>query len=214
MRAIDNLKQLVFLDIDLVGFIFHPPSKRHVEADGIDTTVLKNIKVNHLGIEKVGVFVNKEFDFIIEKVKEFQLDAVQLHGEESFSFCNKIKKKGIKVIKAFSISDNFNFRNLAPFSFSCDLFLFDTKGKLPGGNGVPFDWTLIEKYQEETPFLLSGGIGPDSLEALAKFSHPQWAGIDVNSKFETVPGQKNIDQLKSFIERFREDHPRVLKNYY
>jgi len=212
IQIIENLKHLVFLDIDMIGFIFYPKSKRYVEQKGVDFEVLQQIKVNHYGIDKVGVFVDNDEAYILKKVNDYGLDMVQLHGSESFSLCDALQKKNIKVIKAFSIGDDFNFRNLAPYTFSCDYFLFDTKGKQPGGNGITFNWNLLNNYQETTPFILSGGIGPEALSELKKFKHPQWAGIDLNSKFEDSPGLKNIDKLKIFINELRIDQPTFWKN--
>ena len=97
----------------------------------------------------------------------------------------------------FSVNDDFNFSTLKPFETVCDYFLFDTKGKLPGGNGLTFNWQILQQYKLTKPFFLSGGIGLDEIENIKKLNLPIYA-IDVNSKFEIEPGLKNIELLKSF----------------
>jgi phosphoribosylanthranilate isomerase len=136
------------------------------------------------------------------------LQAVQLHGKESSDFCEELKKTiapDIEIIKVFSILDDFDFNNLAPFEAVCDYFLFDTKGKLPGGNGTTFDWKVLEKYPSKKPFFLSGGIGIEELAAvkqIIKTDLPVYA-IDVNSKFETAPGLKNIKLVREFQQNVK-----------
>uniref|UniRef100_UPI0040484553 phosphoribosylanthranilate isomerase n=1 Tax=Flavobacterium sp. TaxID=239 RepID=UPI0040484553 len=139
---------------------------------------------------------------IISKVKQYELDVVQLHGNESAFFCTEIKLLNVEIIKVFSIGTNFDFSVLEKFLPMVDYFLFDTKGKLPGGNGVTFDWNLLEKYPFDKPFFLSGGIGINELEAIKKFQKTKVAekciAIDVNSQFETKPGLKNKIELEKF----------------
>jgi phosphoribosylanthranilate isomerase len=126
-----------------------------------------------------------------------------LHGNESPEFCNQLKAVPVKIIKVFSIDATFNFDSLKPYESVCDYYLFDTKGKLPGGNGVAFNWEILKKYPSEKPFFLSGGIGIESLENLKKLKLPIHA-IDVNSKFENQPGYKNIQNLKAFQTHLNE----------
>ena len=153
-------------------------------------------------IKKVGVFVNSSIQEIISKVKQYELDVLQLHGNESASFCTEIKHLNVEIIKVFSIGTNFDFSVLEKFLPMVDYFLFDTKGKLPGGNGVTFDWNLLEKYPLEKPFFLSGGIGINEWDAIKAFQKTKVAkkciAIDVNSQFETKPGLKNKIELEKF----------------
>jgi len=195
MRDISNIRTLIPLQMDWMGLIFYPKSKRHVGAE--DPLVYQSLNVT-----KVGVFVNSPKEEVLEKVKSFGLEYVQLHGDESFFYCQEIQDAGVKVIKAFSVDNNFNFKNLISYSFSCDYFLFDTKGKERGGNGEKFDWNILSRYEGDTPFILSGGIGPDAIEDLKKFKHPKWAGVDLNSKFEIEPALKDIDSIGKFIKEF------------
>lgn len=192
MKYPDNILEVGSLLPDYMGFIFWEKSARYF--DEVIPTLPKSI-------QKVGVFVNATSEEILEKIKKHDLQAVQLHGNEAVEFCESLKKKlpkGIDVIKVFSILDTFDFAALKPFEPLCDYFLFDTKGKLPGGNGTTFDWKVLEQYPSNKPFFLSGGIGTDELEDIKqvlKMNLPIYA-IDVNSKFEIEPGLKDIERLK------------------
>jgi phosphoribosylanthranilate isomerase len=174
-----------------MGFIFWAPSSRFV--DGPTPSLSKSIK-------KTGVFVDASIDYIETIIKEHQLQAVQLHGKEAPEYCSYVQSLEVEVIKAFSIKDHFDFKILAPYESSCDFYLFDTKGELPGGNGYGFDWQLLKEYPSQKPFFLSGGIGLKNIKAireLEKISLPLYA-IDVNSAFESAPGVKKIDELTQF----------------
>ena len=195
MKYPDNILELGSLLPDYMGFIFWEKSARYF--DGVIPELPKSIK-------KTGVFVNESAALIVEKIIRYDLQAVQLHGKESVSFCEDLKKivpKNIEIIKVFSILDTFDFELLKPFESVCDYFLFDTKGKLPGGNGTTFDWKVLENYPSTKPFFLSGGIGLDEMDAvkeILKTNLPVYA-IDVNSKFEIEPGLKNISFCKEAL---------------
>lgn len=199
MKYPDNILEVGSLLPDYMGFIFWEKSARYF--DGIIPELPKSIK-------KVGVFVDASLEGILEKVLTHDLQAVQLHGNESVEFCENLKKnkpKLIEVIKVFSILDTFDFQILKQFESVCDYFLFDTKGKLPGGNGTTFDWKVLENYPSTKPFFLSGGIGMDEINALIQISKtklPVYA-IDVNSKLEIEPGLKNIELLHSFKQNLK-----------
>ena len=196
MKYPDNILEVSSLLPDYMGFIFWEKSSRYF--DGIIPTLPGSIK-------KVGVFVNETLPIIIQKVLKHDLQVVQLHGKESVDFCQELRSqlpKGIEIIKVFSIQDEFDFSVLKPFEEFCDYFLFDTKGKLPGGNGTTFDWTVLKKYPSTKPFFLSGGIGLEELEAvqeITKTNLPVYA-IDVNSKFEIEPGLKKINDVRILCE--------------
>lgn len=198
MKHPDNILELGALLPDYMGFIFWDKSARYF--DGIIPELPQSIK-------KTGVFVNETVENIAKKVKQYNLQAVQLHGNESADFCVELKNKlakHIEIIKVFSILNTFDFEALKPFESVCDYFLFDTKGKLPGGNGTTFDWKVLEKYPSSKPFFLSGGIGldeVDAVKAILKTSLPVYA-VDLNSKFETAPGLKNIVSCSDAITRF------------
>lgn len=191
MRLTENIEALAALTPDYMGFIFWAPSSRFV--DGPTPNLSKSIK-------KTGIFVDASIDYIETIIKEHQLQAVQLHGKEAPEYCSYVQSLEVEVIKAFSIKDQFDFKILAPYESSCDFYLFDTNGELPGGNGYGFDWQLLKKYPSQKPFFLSGGIGLKKIKAireLEKISLPLFA-IDVNSAFESAPGVKKIDELTQF----------------
>ena len=192
LKSESNILGLSKLKPDYMGFVFWEKSKRLVIGS---TPNLSKTK-----IKKTGVFVNADFEKIKDKVRVHKLEAIQLHGHESPEFCEKIKNLGVEIIKAFSIDENFNFNILEKYELCSDYFLFDTKGKSPGGNGVSFDWEILRNYKYEKKFFLSGGIGIESINAIKKIKNlslPLFC-VDINSKFELNPGEKNIELIKSF----------------
>jgi phosphoribosylanthranilate isomerase len=198
MKYQDNIEQVAALQPDYLGFIFYEKSARH-----FDSEIPKLAK----SIKKVGVFVDQDIETVTSLVKIHQLQAVQLHGAESPEYCLKLKSfisSAVEIIKVFSIKNEFNFDVLKPYENVCDYFLFDTKGKLPGGNGYAFDWNVLKNYASTKPFFLSGGIGIEQIEDLKKFQLSEASkycyAIDVNSRFEMEPGLKNIELLKEFKE--------------
>lgn len=190
MRDKENISGLLALKPDYIGFIFYAQSKRFV-ADFPQIEIPSTTK-------KAGVFVNEVIEEIVEKVQKYKLDFVQLHGNETPEFCEELSMKNIKIIKAFSVDENFDFSATKPFEKHVSLFLFDTKGKNYGGNGLKFNWELLQYYTGNTPFLLSGGISKNDSEEIKKFKHPAFLGIDINSGFELEPGLKNIKEIKEF----------------
>lgn len=195
MRDPENLQELLGLPIDYVGLIFYKKSKRFVENELPE--------IDFQGKEKVGVFVNESLEYIVEKSQQYEFITIQLHGFESPEFCEKLKEKNFKVIKAFSVDGEFDFSKTKKYEPFCDYFLFDTKGKLPGGNGYTFDWKVLEKYEGEIPFFLSGGIKSTHVDILKELKIKQLHAIDLNSGFETEPALKDISLLKKFIEDVR-----------
>ena len=194
MRDANNIREVEACGTYWMGFIFFAPSARNV------TDRPEYLPVH---ARRVGVFVDADFKTMTEKIQEFGLHLVQLHGTESPETCLKLKQLGVEIVKAFAIRSLNDLKQTAAYTGTCDYFLFDTPCIGYGGSGKSFDWNLLQHYQGKTPFLLSGGIGPDSLEALASFHHPAWAGIDLNSQFETAPACKNTAALKTFIEQFK-----------
>ena len=195
MRESQNISDLAKLNPDYMGFIFFEKSKRDVS---------KKLKRNDLDkipttIKKVGVFVNATNEDIYKTIKSFNLDLVQLHGAETPEMCLEIKNSGIKVIKAFSVDSAFDFTTTSPYKTTCDYFLFDTKGKEAGGNGFTFDWSILDKYDNDIPFLLSGGLDETNISEVNKLTHLNIHAVDVNSKFEIKPALKNIELLNSSV---------------
>ena len=195
MKYKDNMEAVASLQPDYMGFIFYDKSSRFFDTD--IPQISKSIK-------KAGVLVNTELETVIEKIKQHSLDTVQLHGKESPEYCNTLSEFDIEIIKVFSIKDEFNFKELNPYKDSVDYFLFDTKGKLPGGNGYTFNWDVLKDYPLTIPYFLSGGIGLNEIDKIAAFKNSPASkycyAIDVNSKFEIEPGLKNINELEKFIE--------------
>jgi len=210
MKFTENIQQVAALQPDYLGFIFYEKSKRNFE--GIIPTFPKIIK-------KTGVFVNEYLEIVVSLAEEYQLEAIQLHGEESVEYIKELKsqielsqelyqseksklgkKKIVEIIKVFGIKDQFDFDILKPFLEVVDYFLFDTKGNEKGGNGIHFNWQLLKNYPFSKPFFLSGGIGLDDVEKLQEIlqSNLPIYGLDVNSKFEIETGKKNIELLKKF----------------
>jgi phosphoribosylanthranilate isomerase len=196
MRDADNIRAVSELGIDWMGFIFWAPSSRYVsEKPSFLPTRQK----------RVGVFVDARIEEVRSKADEYALDLIQLHGSESPAFCERLKANSRQqLIKAFNIATQEDLEQTIPYEGLVDYFLFDTKAKMVGGNGTQFDWSVLSAYQGNTPFLLSGGIGPDDAEKVRNFYHPQLAGIDLNSRFELSPALKDIEKLKQFITEYNE----------
>lgn len=196
MRDADNLRALVELQPDYIGFIFYEKSPRYV-GDDFDAELLKSFPKT---IKKVGVFVNVGIDYIVRMVKKYALDFVQLHGDELPDYCRSLQFKGVNIIKAFAVDETFNFTKLNNYKPHCDYFLFDAKGVNPGGNGTRFDWTVLRRYDNEKPFFLSGGIGPEHVEEIAALTGLRIHAVDINSRFETTPAMKDITRIKEFMQ--------------
>ncbi|WP_215241046.1 phosphoribosylanthranilate isomerase [Dyadobacter helix] len=196
MRQQSNIEEVVMLQPNFIGFIFYEKSPRYVGED-LSEEYVKSIPKS---IKKVGVFVNANPGHILNMVKKYDLQYAQLHGNEMPDLCRSLRQKGVNIIKAFSIDQSFNFAMLNNYKSFCDLFLFDTKGDLPGGNGKPFDWKLLSRYDNEKPFFLSGGIGLENIEDIIALSKTMPIyGIDVNSMFETEPGVKDVKKLEQLF---------------
>lgn len=182
MRDAANIQAVAELRPDYIGFIFYEKSPRFVGEE----FMIRDPKLN-----AVGVFVNES----IQKILEKGLKIVQLHGDETPSQVDELKDKGLTVIKAFSIDDDFDFARTR--SFNADYFLFDTKGKYYGGNAKTFNWNKLKEYHQEVPFFLSGGLNADNLKDLYLLKGMNLHAIDLNSGVEDKPGVKNIEKIKS-----------------
>jgi phosphoribosylanthranilate isomerase len=193
----ENIKQLIDIQLDYIGFIFYPKSKRYV-VNSLQSEIVRAIPSS---INKVGVFVNESFDKIETRTKDYQLDFIQLHGDESAEFCKQLSEKGFQIIKAFQIHKDFNFNKLDAYKAYCKYFLFDTQTSLYGGSGHKFDWQLLENYDNEKSFFLSGGIDLDDADKILNIKNLNIHSIDINSKFEIEPGLKNIEKVKKFKEQ-------------
>lgn len=201
MRDPENIREVAALGVDWIGLIFFAGSPRSIINNEPLPTVNSNRQHPNyqLSIKKVGVFVDATFEELTRTATLFRLDYLQLHGNETPEDCHALQKRGYSLIKAFRIATAEDFKQTAGYEGRVDYFLFDTKSDRYGGSGKPFDWSVLEAYQGKTPFLLSGGIRPESAEAIRSFQHPRFAGIDLNSGFEIEPGLKDVGKLKEFL---------------
>ncbi|MFN8430355.1 MAG: phosphoribosylanthranilate isomerase [Spirosomataceae bacterium] len=198
----ENIGEVAKLMPDYLGFIFYEKSPRFVgKFDNLLTA--KNLPES---IKKVGVFVNANFDEIIQNVEKYSLKVVQLHGNEAPELCQKLKKSDLEVWKAFSVDQSFDFSITENYLNTVDAFLFDSKGTGYGGHGIAFNWDLLENYTFEIPFFLAGGISPENMDSVFSINNPAFFGVDVNSKFEICPGIKNIETLKPLFSKIRGNH--------
>jgi len=206
MRDETNIKDVIDLEIDWLGLIFWQRSPRNVS---------RKPQIDKHGVKLVGVFVNETVENIVKTKEDYDLDIIQLHGNESPDFIKELTAEFVereyqsasnnkpytrpKMMKAISVSSKVDIAKTRDYEKVVDYFLFDTKTPKIGGSGQQFDWSVIDLYKGRKPFILSGGIGPDDAERIAKFHHPQFAGIDLNSRFETEPGLKDVEAIKKFM---------------
>ena len=193
MREAENIRAVEALGVDWMGFIFWEHSSRYVSQ--LPAYLPEKAK-------RVGVFVDAPLEVISQKVKDFGLGIVQLHGIEPPAYLRDLRAvlgDRIAIVKAFNIATRYDLQLTSGYEGLADYFLFDTKAQLVGGNGTKFDWSVLAHYEGATPFLLSGGIGPDDANRVRAFSHPQLAGIDLNSRFEVAPAMKNVELIKQFL---------------
>lgn len=189
MRDEDNIQAVSQLRPGYMGFIFYAGSPRYV---GNDFSIPVNFPAE---TKRVGVFVNETNETILRKAQAYALDFVQLHGDESVLQCKELKSHQVRIIKAFSVDDNMDFDLTKPYAGVVDFFLFDTKGKLYGGNAKTFNWSVLTKYDQKVPFFLSGGITPDNIDSIQNLDGLNLQAIDVNSGVEIQPAVKDINKI-------------------
>jgi len=199
MRDPVNILKVSELKPDIMGFIFYRFSQRYA-GEMIDENILLQMPSS---VSKAGVFVNEDEELITATIRKYSLDIVQLHGYETPSLCHSLKEKGIMVIKAFSMSRDNPFRQCNEYSSITDYFLFDAPGSGNGGSGKHFNWKILEEYNLDKPFFLSGGISPDDIDKISEIKNPALFGIDINSRFEIMPGIKDTELIRNFIDSFR-----------
>ena len=196
MTQPDNIRDVASCNPDYLGFIFYDKSKRFV-GEELETEVLNGINPS---IKKVGVFVNHSTLYIENKIKKYGLSLIQLHGDESVEQCKELKSKGYTIVKVFQVDNDFDFRVIEPYKKQVDYFLFDTKSEGYGGTGKKFDWSIFDRYDNEVPLFLSGGLDIESIEEIKKLSKLNIHALDINSKFEVEAGKKDVDLIKKFIK--------------
>lgn len=200
LRDFDNIKAVCALQPDLVGFIFFPRSARFIG----DTCEDHNWNELPISIKKTGVFVNESIVNIKEKASLFALDVIQLHGDASPQLCNKLRSSGHSIIKAIPVNDRIDKNRLGSYKGLVDYFLFDTATTGYGGSGTAFNWSLLQAYDLDIPFFISGGIGTHNILEVLKINHPMMQGIDANSRLESAPGIKDITLTKTLIHVIRQ----------
>ena len=232
MRDAQNIREVSQLGVDMIGMIFYQKSPRSVELQSCHAGIIPDYAKEDIGASdssedssgsssesvsisskspaRVGVFVDDMVQNIVTRVVNYHLDYIQLHGNEPREMCKNLRltldpdiRPGIKIIKAISVSDASDIQKYKEYVGAVDLFLFDTKCKTVGGSGQQFDWQVLEQYDGEVPFLLSGGIGPEDASRLHAFRHPKCIGIDLNSRFEIEPGVKDVEKLKGFLNEMQ-----------
>lgn len=219
MRSPDNIRAVAQLPVDMMGFIFYPQSSRYVGMTTSHTGLLPDRADEALGevmsggerhIRKVGVFVDATVQDIITRIVGFRLDGVQLHGSEPPTFIRNLRSTVVPdicprliIMKAVSIDSAADFNQCRQYEGVADMFVFDTRCPGHGGSGEQFDWSLLQCYHGSTPFLLSGGIGETDARRISEIRHPQFAGVDLNSRFETAPAVKDTDSISRFIRQLR-----------
>lgn len=211
MRDADNIRDISALGVDMIGLIFYPPSPRYVQQFSSGAGIIPDYAPD-MGKTPlmVGVFVDDMPQNIVTRVYNYKLDYIQLHGNEPRETLENLRatidpdiKPKIKIIKAISVSSAEDIKKYKEYVGAADLFLFDTKCKTVGGSGEQFDWQVLQAYDGDVPFLLSGGIGPDDAERIKNFHHPKCIGIDLNSKFEIEPALKDVEKLKQFLVKVK-----------
>lgn len=211
MRDADNIRDISALGVDMIGLIFYPPSPRYVQQFSSGAGIIPDYAPD-MGKTplRVGVFVDDMPQNIVTRVYNYKLDYIQLHGNEPRETLENLRatidpdiKPKIKIIKAISVSSVEDIKKYKEYVGAADLFLFDTKCKTVGGSGELFDWQVLQAYDGDVPFLLSGGIGPDDAERIKNFHHPKCIGIDLNSKFEIEPALKDVEKLKQFLVKVK-----------
>ena len=211
MRDADNIRDISALGVDMIGLIFYPPAPRYVQQFSSGAGIIPDYAPD-MGKTplRVGVFVDDMPQNIVTRVYNYKLDYIQLHGNEPRETLENLRatidpdiKPKIKIIKAISVSSAEDIKKYKEYVGAADLFLFDTKCKTVGGSGEQFDWQVLQAYDGDVPFLLSGGIGPDDAERIKNFHHPKCIGIDLNSKFEIEPALKDVEKLKQFLVKVK-----------
>lgn len=196
MRDRDNIREVSSAGPDFIGFIEYARSPRNIGNDFVPVNLPE-------GIYPVGVFVDEHNRQIESRAKRNGYTHIQLHGNESPDQCRELKDLGYQVIKVFSVGDDFDFGKTKPYVPTADLFLFDTRGKLHGGNGVPFDWSILMRYDQEVPFFLSGGLSEGNMDQLDELNHMNLYGLDFNSGVEQSPAMKDIGKVQRIMEKLR-----------
>lgn len=197
MTSLQQVQELAAMGVDFAGFIFYEKSPRYVGAK-LSASDIKAVT----SIQKVGVFVNETVEKILQIIDDYGLDMVQLHGDETPAFCQSLKDR-VTVMKVFRVKGDEDVQQLVqPYEDAVHYFLFDTKAQEYGGTGKQFDWSVLKSSSVKIPYFLSGGIGPNDADAIKIFIDEEDVfAIDINSRFERQPGDKEIDKIRHFVRQ-------------
>ena len=194
MKEPENISQVIQFLPDYIGFIFYERSPRYA---GSHLIKIREAVIPDT-IQKVGVFVNDDLKKILQIREILPFHVVQLHGNESVTLCEELRRESLEIVKVFSVGEDFEFEVMKPYIDHVDYFLLDTMGKYYGGNSIPFNWKLIDKYPYQKPFFLGGGVGSDNVHEIQHIRNPFLYAVDANSKLEASPGYKDMDKVKLF----------------
>ncbi len=192
IKDLENYNSILDLGIEMVGINFYKPSSRYIN------NILLPAKKDEI---RIGVYVKASMDELRQTIDQYDIDVLQLHGDEPIDYCQEAQKLR-PIIKVWRVDPSFDWESLAGFEFA-DAFLFDTRTEAFGGSGAKFDWGFLSNYKINVPFLLSGGIGQEDSADINTIDHPMFKGVDINSRFELEPGVKNVDAVASFVKQLR-----------
>lgn len=200
LSSADSIKEIAALRPDMMGFIFYAPSPRN--ACAVLHSTVRSLPAD---IERVGVFVDSPVDHVLHVAGRYELDTIQLHGKETPEMCRAIREQGYKVMKAVGVNADIDWDEYRAYDGAVDMFVFDTLTAMHGGSGRKFDWSLLRTYPLSIPFLLGGGVGPDDARAAIEAASqlPLMAGVDINSRFEIKPGQKDTAKVSAFFNQIK-----------
>ncbi|TCZ68277.1 phosphoribosylanthranilate isomerase [Flaviaesturariibacter aridisoli] len=203
LTSTDQMQEAYEMGVDYVGLVLYPGSKR----SALPLVERERTRIRDLQVPKIGVFVNETYDNVLRLTEELDLTAVQLHGNETPEFCHGLQER-VNIIKAFQISADTDIDTLVkPYQKLCNYYLFDTASAGWGGSGTGFDWNILETALVDKLFFLSGGIGPEDPNRIREFYHPFHYGIDINSRFETAPGTKDMKLVQQFLSDLNANEP-------
>lgn len=200
LRDPENIRGVLALQPDYIGFICYPASKRFV-GSSLDAGWVAQLE----GTNKTGVFVDADEQQVMTHVKRYGFHTIQLHGNEDAAYCTRLHATGITVIKAFGIDEQFDWARLGEYEDAVAYYLFDTRSQQHGGTGIRFDWRLLAGYTSEKPFFLSGGLDAENIHEALKIGDSRLYALDLNSKFETAPGIKDIELLKQTLQTINDE---------
>jgi len=195
----DNIRQVMALQPDYIGFICYPGSERYI--DKLNANWVSELN----GVKKTGVFVNADIDRVKSAIMQYRFQAIQLHGTETPAYCAALAKLGVEIIKAFGVDEQFDWTIANKYENVVDYYLFDTKSNRHGGTGKRFNWTLLEGYKSTKPYFLSGGISAGNMSSALQLGDDRLYALDLNSRFETAPGIKDITLLRNTLQTINDE---------